>query len=106
MNRIQNNFLSPSIQNLSPGAGLAFYIGQLWKTISIVGGLAFILYFLLGGLSWLTAGGDKAKVESAQKQITNAVIGLAIILVSYAIILFIQEVLDVNILQPEFPNAL
>lgn len=106
MDKIRNNFLSPSIQNLSPGEGLAFYIGQLWKTISIVGGLAFILYFLLGGLSWLTAGGDKAKVESAQKQITNAVIGLSIILVSYAIILFIQEALDVNILQPEFPNAL
>lgn len=106
MDRIQNNFLSSSIQNLSPGEGLAFYIGQLWKSISIVGGLAFILYFLLGGLSWLTAGGDKAKVEAAQKQITNAVIGLSVILVSYAIILFIQEILEVNILQPEFPNAL
>lgn len=106
MDKIQNNFLSSSIQKLSPGEGLAFYIGQLWKTISVIGGLAFIIYFLLGGLSWLTAGGDKAKVESAQKQITNAVIGLAIILVSYAIILFIQEALDVNILQPEFPNAL
>lgn len=106
MEKIQNNFLSPSIKNLSAGEGLAFYIGQLWKTLSVIGGLAFIIYFLLGGLSWLTAGGDKAKVESAQKQITNAVIGLAIILVSYAIILFIEVSLDVNILKPEFPNAL
>lgn len=105
MDKIQNNFLSPSIKNLSPGEGLAFYIGQLWKTLSIVGGLAFLIYFLLGGLNWLTAGGDKTKVESAQKHITNAIIGLAIILVSYAIILFIQEVLDVNILQPQFPQA-
>jgi len=67
MEKIQNNFLSPSIKNLSAGEGLAFYIGQLWKTLSVIGGLAFIIYFLLGGLSWLTAGGDKAKVESATK---------------------------------------
>jgi len=105
MDKIQNNFLSSSVKNLSPGEGLAFYIGQLWKTVSVVGGLAFLIYLLLGGLSWLTAGGDSAKVEKAQKQITNAIIGLAVILVSYAIILFIQEVLDINILQPEFPSA-
>ncbi len=105
MAKITNNALPPAISGKTPGAGLAFYIGQLWKTIVVVGSLAFLLYLVWGGIEWLTSAGDKNKLDSAQSKIINAIIGLAILVISYAIILFIQAVFKINILKPVFPTA-
>ncbi|MBI3954713.1 hypothetical protein HY333_01580 [Candidatus Collierbacteria bacterium] len=105
-NEIVNNALSDVVKTKSAGSGLAFYIAQLWKTVVLVGGLAFLLYLVWGGLQWLTAGGDKGKIEEAQHKITNALIGLAILVLSFAVVLFVQAVFKINLLKPEFPNAL
>ena len=86
------------------GAGLAFYIANLWRTVVIVGGLAFLLYLVWGGLEWLIAGGDKGKIEGAQHKITGALIGLAVLVGSYAITLFVQSVFKINLLKPVFPS--
>ena len=102
---ITNNALSPIVSGKTPGAGLAFYIAQLWKTIVVVGSLAFLLYLVWGGIEWLMSAGDKTKIESARSKISSAVIGLAILVISYAIILFIQAVFKINILSPEFPTV-
>ena len=67
---------------------------------TVIGGLMFLTYFIFAALSWITGGGDKGKVDSAKTQMTNAAIGLAIILVSHAIIGIVGGVLGLNILQP------
>jgi hypothetical protein len=51
----------------------------------IIGGIALFVMLVAGGIEYLTSGGDKAKLESAQKRITSAVIGVAIIASSFAI---------------------
>lgn len=88
-------------------AGVAPYSSAFERIISntlafltIIGGLAFLIYFLLGALSWVTAGGDQAKVDKAQKMMTSAAIGLIIISLSYAISYIISRVLGINILNP------
>jgi len=103
---IVNKAFSPTVQALGPGEGLAFYIATLWRTIVTLGGVAFILFLVWGGIEWLIAGGDKGKIEDAQKKITNSVIGLAILVASYSIAFFIEKVFKINILQPIFPNNL
>jgi sulfite exporter TauE/SafE len=80
------------------GTGFAFYVSQLWKTSVIVGGLAFLLYALIGGLNMIMAGGDAKKVETAQKHLTNGLIGLIILVGSYAIMALISDVLQIDIL--------
>lgn len=101
---IVNNALSPIVAAKTPGQGLAFYIGQLWKTIIIVGSLAFLIFLVWGGIEWLMSAGDKAKTESAKSRISNAVVGLGILALSYAIVLFIQSVFKINIMSPTFPT--
>lgn len=101
---IQNNAIPTAITSKGAGAGLAFYIATLWKTVVIVGGLAFIIYLVWGGIEYLTSGGDKAKIDDASKKISSSVIGLAILVGSYAITLFIQAVFKIEILKPVFPN--
>lgn len=53
--------------------------------LSLVGALFFVM-FLWGGVTWMTAGGDPKQVEAARKRMTNAVIGLIIVAMSYAIV--------------------
>lgn len=102
---IKNKALSSVIPTDS-GGGLGFYIAQLWRTTVVVGGIAFLLYLVWGGLEYMLAGGDKTKVENAQHKIGSALIGLAILVGSYAITYFVQGVFKINILKPVFPNNL
>ncbi|MDD4994946.1 MAG: Ig-like domain-containing protein [Patescibacteria group bacterium] len=48
---------------------------------------------LYGGFLWMTAGGVEERVEKAKKVLTNAAIGLAIILMSWAITYFVFSAL-------------
>lgn len=83
-----------------PKTSFGTLITSLITTITVVGGLAFLIYFIVGGLKWITAGGDKAKVTEAQTQITQALVGLIIIVVSYFLVGIIGSVLGLNILNP------
>lgn len=103
--QIVNKALPASFQNpASGGTGFAFYIAQLWRTIVILGGVAFLLYFIWGSLEWLMSGGDKQKLESARGKITNGLIGLILLVASYAIAIFLGEVLNIDLLNIIWPT--
>jgi hypothetical protein len=63
----------------------------------IVAAIAFFLILVMGGIKWLTSGGDKAKTQAAQTEITNAVIGLAIVAASYAIYTLVLEFFGIDL---------
>ena len=52
-------------------------------------GIIAVVIILLGGFKWMTAGGGEDKVAEAKKMIVAGVIGLVIILASYAIATFV-----------------
>lgn len=52
-------------------------------------GIVLLGYLLYSGYLWMTAGGEDKKVEEARKQIKNAIIGLIILLASFAITDFV-----------------
>ena len=90
-----------------PGSGIEGSTGAVEKLLSnvlvvltIVGGIAFTLYFLLGGLNWITAGGDKGKIDKAKAMMTGGATGLIVIVVSYAIIWIVGKALGLDILNP------
>jgi hypothetical protein len=87
------------------GSQFAITVATLWQTIIIVGGLAFILYFLWGGLQWIMAGGDKSKLEEAHGKITQGLIGLAILAASFVIIKFLQAAVGLDLLNIKWPTA-
>lgn len=54
--------------------------------LAIIIALIIAFFFLIfGGIKWITSGGDKAQVETARNQITNALIGVAIVAAAWAI---------------------
>ncbi len=52
-------------------------------------GIIAVLLIVYAGFKWMTAGGDEEKITDAKKILKNGVIGLAIILSSWAIATFI-----------------
>ncbi|MFH1661647.1 MAG: pilin, partial [Candidatus Falkowbacteria bacterium] len=52
-------------------------------------GIIAVSVIMYGGWLWMTSGGDPAKVDKAKSTLKNAVIGLVIILSSFAIVSFI-----------------
>lgn len=48
-------------------------------------GIVAVVIILIGGFTWMTAGGNDEKVGEAKKWIFSGIIGLAIILSAYAL---------------------
>lgn len=55
-------------------------------------GIAVFIMFIIGGFKYLTAGGDAKKTEAAQKTITSAILGLALLLGSWLIMLLLEQI--------------
>lgn len=86
--------------NPSGGLALGVLMARLYRATVVVGGLALLLYLAWGGISWITAGGDKAKVEEAQHKITNAVMGMAFLVAVIAIAALLKWALGIDLLNP------
>jgi len=72
-------------------------VSNLVAATFIISGIAFFVYLVMGGVQWLTSGGDKAKIESSQKMISAALIGLAIVASSYAVYMIVLEFFGINL---------
>src|SRR3989344_106364 len=66
--------------------------------------LAFF-FIIIGGIQWITAGGDKAAAQAARDRITAAVVGLLIVVASFAITLILSTVLGINLFNYRFPGT-
>ncbi len=63
--------------------------------------VALIFFFMLvwGGLRWVTSQGEEKAVAAARAQITNALIGLAIVFAAWAIMKLIDLVFGIKIIE-------
>lgn len=75
---------------------IAKIMAVIIRVFFIIGSIAVLLYLLIGGLQWITAGGDKNALENARNHITSAFIGIVIIAGSFAIIMFLGNLLDIE----------
>lgn len=58
----------------------------------IVGSLA-VIYLMYGGFRYITSSGNEEQTEAAKKTITNAILGLVIVILSFALITIIARLL-------------
>jgi cytochrome bd-type quinol oxidase subunit 2 len=94
---------------IDPGKGFATDVGSLvngaLSFIMVIAALLVFLFLILGGIEWITSGGDKGKTENARNKITAAVIGLVILAASYAILLILLNFLGFGNLGDVFQNV-
>ncbi len=64
-------------------------IGNIVNIVLSFLGVLLLVYLIYAGFLWMTSGGDSKKADSAKSYIQNAIIGLIIILASFAISNFV-----------------
>ncbi len=75
------------LQKDPTGAGaISQFLSNFVILIYTLAAIVLILMILWGAFDWLISEGDKEKVASAQKKIINAVIGIILFAVAFAII--------------------
>ncbi len=67
-------------------AGISKLLSNLVALIYSVAVIVLIFMLLWGAFDWITSEGEKEKVQSAQKKIINAIIGMILFAVAFAII--------------------
>ena len=106
---------NPVIGNLGTSEGtqdgskFVNYAVYLWKVSINLGALAVIVFFLMGAFEWITAGSDSKKTETARSRMTNAVIGLVILVSSFTILSFVSKIFfgnDFDLLKLTLPTQL
>lgn len=61
-------------------------ISSIIGIMTVAAGIWFLFQFLIGGFFWMSSGGDKAKLHEARERITNAFIGLLIVVAGWSIL--------------------
>ena len=78
------------------------YFGNiLMAMIPLIGLLSFIM-ILSGGFKILTSGGDPKGMAGGKQTITLAVAGIALAIISWLILLFVQNVTGVDVTHFKF----
>lgn len=75
-------------------------LSTIITSLSVVASLAFAIYFILGGLKWITAGDKEQSIKEAKEQMVHAALGLIVVVVSYFVIGLVGNILGIDILRP------
>lgn len=75
------------------------YISRIITIILSILGVIFLGLTIYGGIVWMTAQGNEEKVTKAKELITEAVIGLIIVIAAYAIAYFVLKLTSGSLLQ-------
>jgi hypothetical protein len=104
-NTINNDKLNEQTDVFKQGSGYADVSGTegisdlvariIFTGLSVLATI-FVVLIIISGYQWMTAGGNEEQVAKAKKNISNAVIGLVIILSAYAITWFIFTYLPMS----------
>lgn len=110
--KVQAQITNPAIGSLgdnpeAAASGVLFtdYFLRIWNAIFMIGGLMVLINFLWGAVTWITGGSDSAKIQKARDRMVQSVIGLIILVSSFALIGFINMLFfggDFNILNLQF----
>lgn len=106
-----NSIINPVLNGLggTPINSIGFtqkFISSLIGFALIAASLLFFLMFVVGGIRWITSGGDKASLEGAKGTITNALVGLFLVFIVFAITQLIKAVFGVDILTIDIGNLI
>jgi TRAP-type C4-dicarboxylate transport system permease small subunit len=104
---ITNPILPSPSTGASGNAGVTFLQKAVPAAITlgfIVGVIVFFFTLLIGGIQWISSGGDKQAVEAARGKVSNALIGLVILFALFAIIQLLNTFFGVHLLQLTLPT--
>lgn len=97
-------FTLPSPAGTGLGGGLSgetsitAFIFRIINIALALAGLIAVLYLVIGGFRYITAGGNEDAAGSAKKIILNAVIGIIVIILSFVVVRVVSSTLTTTTL--------
>lgn len=82
--------------------GIGNIISAVVGILLIVAAILAFLFLIIGGVQWITSGGDKSGMESARNKITAAIVGLIIVAAAWAVMLLVGAFIGFDILGGKF----
>ena len=80
------------------GESVAHLISVVIGLFTLAAGLWFLFQLILGGYNYMSAGGNKEKAQVASQKITQALIGLVIVVLAIFIINLLGYILNIDFL--------
>lgn len=88
-----NNFTTikaPELKDYGPGSWES--LGEnIINYLALVAGTAFIIMLLVGGVMFITSAGNEEQAKKAQGVLTNAILGIVVVVMAWGIISFVVE---------------
>lgn len=71
-------------------------IESAFNIVIVVAGVVFVILFLVGGIQYLTAAGNEDSTKKARQLMLDAVIGLVIVVTSWAVGTYVLSLLGIR----------
>lgn len=88
------------------GSALGGLISSIVGALFIAAFLLAFFYLIQGGITWITASGDKTKLEKARDEITNAMVGIVIVGAAYALSTLVAKFFGLDIANLPIPSVI
>lgn len=69
----------------APDGGIVKFLNNILKTLTVVAGVWFLLNVIMAALDFIQNSGDPDKISKAWSKIWNSLVGLVIIIISFAV---------------------
>jgi len=89
-----------NLEEASVLSTLEIWLSDIIGIITILGTLFFIVYAFIAAFNWITAAGEKSKIEKAKDRLVWSTLGLILIVATYAIIGLIGGIIGLELLKP------
>jgi cytochrome bd-type quinol oxidase subunit 2 len=87
---------------------IGILITNILNAMLMAGAIMLLIMIVWSGISWITSGADKERLQTAQRRLTNAIIGFIILICVFAIANFIGSIFGLGWfknLEIPFPTA-
>jgi hypothetical protein len=90
----------PDLGQIDININMTSLIANILRVAYFLAALFFIIQVFLAGISWISAGGEPKSLEAARGRITNAIIGLVVVVAAFAISVVVTSAFNINIFDP------
>ncbi len=72
-------------------------LGAVLNVVFYAGIALSVIFLIIGGIKYMTAGGDETKIAEARGQVTNAIIGFVIVVAAFSVRVIIKNLIGVDV---------
>lgn len=72
-------------------ASLSDFIKNALSLVFVIGAFLVLIMLIIGAYEWIASGGDKENVAKARNRIINAMIGLLVLAVAFALVRLLAQ---------------